>query len=283
MWYTNGTRLHTGVAKIGFKHPHILHSTFALTALHLARCRPDRKEEYVKIANHHYERALALVTPEIAKIHPDNCDAVLGTVHAMCFISWARGPQPGEYLAFAREGQSDWLLMFRGVRATLESIGKQHYSHARTAAAQKKAPAPKKERTLPVLEVPGEYDEQLDRLHEYVEFISKDTPAFEGDMMAVQGLRAVFENRYQGKDSEFHVAFGWLYCVPDDFLDRLQQRTSTALIVYAHFIVLLHDMERFWYMKGWTHHVMSGIFEALDDEHMLWITWPMAQVGWIAP
>lgn len=36
-------------------------------------------------------------------------------------------------------------------------------------------------------------------------------------------------------------------------------------------------------MKGWTHHVMSGIFEALATEHRAWIRWPMTTVGWIAP
>jgi hypothetical protein len=96
-------------------------------------------------------------------------------------------------------------------------------------------------------------------------------------------LQECYSSRYEGVDSEYHVAFAWLYKMSDDFLDRLQQRQTIPLIIYAHFVVLMHEMERFWYMKGWTHHVMRGIFEALSREETAWIRWPMARVGWIAP
>lgn len=112
------------MVEIGFKNSCVLHLMFAFTALHLAHCRPQRKEEYVATADHHYERALILITPQIANLDPGNCDAVLLAVQLICFVSWGHGPQPGEYLAFGRDKRSDWLVVFCGIRTRFESIAR---------------------------------------------------------------------------------------------------------------------------------------------------------------
>ncbi|KAF2125786.1 hypothetical protein P153DRAFT_369782 [Dothidotthia symphoricarpi CBS 119687] len=276
-WSEGATTWQALMADMGFDHPYVMHLLFALTALHLAFCRPSRKELYTTTADYHYERALALVTPEIASINASNCDAVLISVQTICFISWARGPQPGEYLAFGQNGRSDWLVMFRGIRTTLESLGRDQFVRSHVPALRYKG------RPLSVQDAPAAYEKQLDELHGHISAISKDTPESEDNISAVEILRSCYENRYQGIDGEYHIAFAWLFRMKDDFLDRLQQRDPTPLLIYAHFVVLMHDMERFWYMKGWTHHVMGGIFEALAVEHRMWIRWPMAMIGWIAP
>ena len=69
----------------------------------------------------------------------------------------------------------------------------------------------------------------------------------------------------------------------EEFLTGLQRHDPAPLIIYAYFTVLMNDMERFWYIKGWTHHVMGGIYSILPDEHRMWIRWPMAEVGYIPP
>ena len=265
------------MAEIGFENRYVLHFMFAFTALHLAHCRPNRKEEYFTTADWHYERALILVTPEIANLNPDNCDAVLVAVQMVCFINWGRGPQPGEYLAFGRDKRSEWLTMFRGVRTTLSSIEHPLFVKTHAPATRTKA------RPLPTHEVPEEYERRLDELRAHVDFVSKDTPSHEADILAVDILREMYDNRYQGIDSEYHVSFGWLFQMTDNFLERLQQRDPISMIIYAHFVVLIRVLEQFWYMQGWTHHVMSGIWESTPREYRAWLDWPIKRIGWIKP
>lgn len=276
-WMTSGTTWQTQMADIGFENPYVLHLMFALTALHLAHCRPNRREQYTATADHHYERALVLVTPEIASLSPENCDAVLVAVQMICFISWGRGPQPGEYLAFGRDKKSDWLVMFRGIRTTLASLDKSDFTRTHAPATRSKG------RPLPAQEVPEEYEKQLDELREYVEFVTRGAESHEDDVASVDVLREMYDNRYQGIDGELHVSFGWLFRTTEDFLDRLQQRDPVPMIIYAHFVVLIRVLERFWYMQGWTHHVMSGIWELLPPEHRAWLDWPIKRIGWIRP
>ena len=250
---------------------------FALTALHLARCRPERKEQYTATADHHYERALILVTPEIATLNPSNCDAVLVAVQMICFISWGRGPQSGEYLAFGKDKRTDWLMMFRGIITTISSIEREKFVKTNAPASRSK------NRPLPPQEAPEEYEKQLDELREHVNVVTKDTPSHHDDTKAVDILREMYDNRYQGIDTEYHVTFGWLYRMTDEFLDRLQQRDPIPMIIYAHFLVLIRVLEQFWYMQGWTHHVMSGIWDLMPREHRAWLDWPVKRVGWIKP
>jgi hypothetical protein len=249
----------------------------ALTALHLGNCRPSRKEEYTTIADDHYGRALRGVTFELSNISTGNRDALFLSVQLICFVSWARGPQPGEYLAFGERGRSEWLAMFKGIRTTLDSFGRAHFTKTHTPDTRSKS------RSLASLQEPLEHEKQLADMREHVFFVTTELSEREDNLRSVDILQECYTNRYGGVDSEYHVVFAWLYRMSDAFTERLQQRDPITLIIYAHFIVLMHEMERFWYMKGWTHHVMSGIFNAIAIEHIPWIRWPMAIVGWIAP
>jgi hypothetical protein len=271
-WTSGATRWQTLLEDVALQHQYVLELMFALTALHLAYCRPTRREEYIGVADRHYERALARVTPELANISSNNCDAILLSVQLICFVNWARGPRPGEYLAFGDHGRSEWLIMFKGIRTTLDSFGRDEFLKTHTPAIRSR------NRPLTTLSEPLDYQKQLSELRNHVIFITSSAEA----VQAVDILAECYSSRYAGCDSEYHVVFAWLYRLPDTFLDQLQQRDAIPLIVYAHFVVLMHEMERFWYTQGWTHHIMRGIFEALPAEHNVWIRWPMAQIGWIA-
>jgi hypothetical protein len=131
--------------------------------------------------------------------------------------------------------------------------------------------------------VPEEYGKHLDELRAHIGFVTKDTPTHEDDVHAVDILREMYDNRYQGVDGEYHVSFGWLFRMTDDFLERLQQRDPYPMIIYAHFVVLIRVLEQFWYMQGWTHHVMSGIWKLIPREHRAWLDWPIKRIGWIKP
>jgi hypothetical protein len=233
--------------------------------------------EYEALADKHYSLALSSVTSELANINPKNCDAVYTSVQLICFVCWARRPQPGEYLAFGKSGRSEWLLMFRGVKSTIETLGPEHFTKSHAPRIRSKGPP------LPNIEAPPEYEERLSELREQIRYLTTTTRDLEDDLHALDVLTECYQSRYGGRDGEYHVVFAWLYRMGDNFLERMQRHDAGPLIIYAYFVVLMSEMERFWYMKGWTHHVMSGIWDILVDENRLWIRWPMAQVGWIPP
>ncbi|KAH7113745.1 hypothetical protein B0J11DRAFT_445816 [Dendryphion nanum] len=277
-WYSGATAHQITNTELALSHPspHLLHLTFAFTAFHLAHCRPTERTSYIALADHHYGLALPLVTSELASMTPSNSDAVYFSVQLICLLGFARGPRPGEYLAFGSPGRSEWLFMFRGIRTTIESLENGNFEGTKLRSTRTK------HRPLTGLSAPPEWETRLQDLKGHITFIS---PASDRDdnLHSLTILEEMYRNRYEEVDSEYHVVFGWLYRQSEGFLERLQAMEQIQLILYAHFVVLISDVERFWYMKGWTWHIMNGIWEALREENRAWIRWPMNVVGWIPP
>ncbi|KAJ4303840.1 hypothetical protein N0V90_002741 [Kalmusia sp. IMI 367209] len=266
----------TQVTEIALQHSHVLRLIFTITAIHLARFRPQRQDYYIALADHHYATALPTVTSELSHIHQDNCDAVLLSVQLICFIAWARGPQPGEYLAFGETGRSQWLIMFRGIRTTFETMGYDNFTRSRAPNIRAKG------KPLPEFNPPLQYEEPLAELRDYIIYASEPSMK-EFNLGAHSILLECYTNRYGGVDSEYHVVFAWLYKMEDEFLEALQRHDAVPLVIYAHFALLMNDMEGFWYMKGWTYHVLGGIWGILRDEDRVHVRWPMEVAGWIPP
>ncbi|KAF1979584.1 hypothetical protein BU23DRAFT_586213 [Bimuria novae-zelandiae CBS 107.79] len=266
----------TQVTEIALQHHHVLHLILAITAHHLARFRLERHDQFLGLANHHYATALPTVTAELSQLNPDNCDAVLISVELIAFIKWAKGPQPGEYLAFGEKGQSDFLVMFRGIRTTIETLGYENFTKSHAPNIRKRMkPLPNVAGTL-------DYEKPLAELCDYIQY-SSSPETLECNTRSYDVLLEMYKNRYGGVDGEYHVSFGWIYRMKEEFLAALQRHDSVPLVIYAHFAVLMNDMERFWYMQGWTTHVLAGIWEILRDEDRVHMRWPINVVGWIPP
>lgn len=223
------------MTQLGFVHHYILHLIFAFTAFHLAYSRPERREEYVALADRHYDIALSTVTSELANINSENCHAVCMSVQLICCICWARGPQSGEYLAFGESGRSEWLIMFRGIRTT-RMIRNTEYLQVTVP-----------ERPLPQYKDGPEFEKAIADLRDWIEHVSSSDTIRISNLQAVDLLVECFRGRYGGIDSELLLVFAFLYKSSDEFLTRLQQYDPIPLIVYAYFTVLLRDMERLWY------------------------------------
>jgi hypothetical protein len=78
-----------------------------------------------------------------------------------------------------------------------------------------------------------------------------------------------------------HVIFAWLYRLDDEFVIKLRERESIALVLLAHFCVLFNSLSSFWWTRGWVEHLMGEIYGSLGKEYRLWIKWPMEEIGWI--
>ncbi|CAK7233495.1 hypothetical protein SBRCBS47491_008629 [Sporothrix bragantina] len=74
--------------------------------------------------------------------------------------------------------------------------------------------------------------------------------------------------------------YAWLYSLDDEFVELVVQRRPLALVVFAHFCVLLRLLSGCWWMQGWSTHLMQEIWDLLDADHRLWIRWPIEELGW---
>lgn len=78
------------------------------------------------------------------------------------------------------------------------------------------------------------------------------------------------------------LVFTW-YMV--DFWGVLQpaQPPQEALAIFAHLLIVFKKVENQWWLEGWATHVMEKVWVLLDDEHKLWVQWPIEELGWVPP
>lgn len=75
-------------------------------------------------------------------------------------------------------------------------------------------------------------------------------------------------------------AFVWHYVAAGDFLPLMRQGRQEAIAIYAHSCVIYSSMESFRWMQGWATFLFAKAWDILDDEHRLWVQWPMEEIGW---
>ncbi|CZR62697.1 related to regulatory protein involved in control of sterol uptake [Phialocephala subalpina] len=266
------------VPKIAFLHEFLLHGILAISALHLSHFKKGEAQvKYQREADHHYEIALREATSALPNINEQTASA-LYLFGAFCpIITLALGPTPGDFLLFGNQGLTEWLLLFRGMKAILET----NFEFLRHGEL-----APMFHISIHQVLLQSANDEHLQELREMITMTAREDPDIQLYLKALEELAHSFPpSSVPGTRStqpSIQMVFVWLYRLSDEFADFLQQRRPIPMVILAYFCVLLHDLSSFWWAKGWAEHLMSEIHGSLSEQYRTWIRWPMEELGWIA-
>lgn len=164
-------------------------------------------------------------------------------------------------------GIADWLYLVRGTSFIIESseeflftgpLGPMFMAGRRRTEL--------KERLL------AESSAQDDPLNELGLIITETSPDHQNMpiyMSAINTLRSsfVFHNKQAPSGHETGDIFSWVFRVPDEYLQLLRQHTHESLAIFAYFCVVLKRLDAHWWMEGWSTHLISKIWNLLDEEH----------------
>ena len=259
----------------GISLPSILHLMLALSALHLGHQNPDLRHQYVMQANDHFTFGIRSVTTVLSQLNSENCQMIYMSAVMICLVYFGHGPRPGEYLVFSRQGQAKWLVLMRGVRSILASNHDEIFSGILTPQTDDSVQS-----VTPDLE--RELHQHCDRIKEIKTLIEMQTAGPERDLYisALGCLPDSFEEAYKmrsaGKDgvSLLPMVIGWIYRLPEAFIVLLEKKDPFALVILAHWSILLTYMTSSWLFVGGDQHVIKGIRDSLKEEFHDWISWP---------
>ncbi|CAG7995909.1 unnamed protein product [Penicillium salamii] len=265
----------THVPKWGFTTPSIFHLILAMAALHQGHLNPDLRNQYVLQADAHFTFGIRSVSAILACLNAENCQLIYMSAVLICFVYFAHGPRPGEYLVFSQTGKAEWLVLMRGVRSILGSHHEKIFSGVLAIQHD-----PSVQEISPSLR--DELREHAARMHDVRVFIGAHVGAESGIYMAaIDNLLEMFEESYRtcsagkGGVGVMSHAIGWIYRRPEEFICLLEERDPYALIILAYWCVLLKLMGSSWMMIGWDRHVIGGIQSCLSSEYHQWIEWPV--------
>lgn len=214
----------------------------------------------------------------------DDCHAIYTAATFACINYFARGPQPGDYLLFSERGSPSWQPLLHGLRTIIDFVGIESIS----AGPLEKKPCeavPKATKSaattykFPCLN----WTDRFEHLQAFV--AASGCPESAIDVEALDRLAWCYEATYGKDDGGFHGnkdqqnVFIWSYQLREEFKTRIQERKPIPLIIAAHFALLLQNYEFFWYMEGWSDHMMAGICRFIDEDYRDWLEWLVDQAN----
>ncbi|KAI1140285.1 hypothetical protein F5Y05DRAFT_312120 [Hypoxylon sp. FL0543] len=270
------------VPRLAFTHHYALHLLLAISALHMMRLEPDRSEHFRKLADTHHSIGIRQATELFPHLSKDNCSALYVAAALACSCSFARKPGLGNLLVVADGREVPWLDLLRGVRLIVENIGLEHvFSGVLAPFPPAQSKDPPATDALEVEFVP--WEEPLSKLWTLVSTAPTSTHEFYNSTLGCLswcfqetfGTSACPKTEIIGK---FEVIIAWLYKLEDHFVRLLRGKQPTALIILAHFAILLSTLEYCWFVQGWAIHVSRGIADVLDSSYQHWLQWPNEQI-----
>lgn len=266
---------------IAFSHEFLMHSIFAVAALHAAHLDNSRQEHFQQQATIHADNALQKAHAQMAAPSASNADALFAfsvtTVYYAfaareCF-NWSEQSKP-----LHRAVQSINLL--RGIRNVGPSI--IHWV-AKGPLAPLLHFQPENFRVEPDF-ADTERKEYFSRL---LLFCSTTCPADANDLEALEC--------FAGAASSLRVTFLKVEAVTDDnlasppiwhwamglsrtFVKGLEELAAVPLILIAHWCALLPRAKNYWWAHTWVEQTMKEIQDCIPEEHRHWLDWPHNQL-----
>ncbi|CAH0003794.1 unnamed protein product [Clonostachys byssicola] len=270
------------VPRLAFEHHYILHLMLSLSALHLARLHVAAASRYRDLAEAHHSIALPQVTSLLPQISRNNCSALYIATVLVCNYTFAKPPTENHLLVVADSSEVAFWNLFRGVRFVIETMGLPAIFTGHIGPF----PPPVNTTAVPSTEgdngyIPWEWP--LNRLEERL--LACQDPGLENLAVICEALMDCFKGVYGTTEQpestthgKLHVVMRWLWYLEDDFIIQIQNLVPEALVLLAHFAVLVQTVECFWFMRGWAHHVLDGVVKQLDSGYITWISWPQKQL-----
>ncbi|KAF4633259.1 hypothetical protein G7Y89_g4865 [Cudoniella acicularis] len=271
------------VPQLGFQFDFVMRGILSISALHMATYVPERRDLYLSQALIQHQSGLRIATSILPNITPENSSALYIFSALTLFISISSPRTSTEFLVLGETGIAEWLLLLKGTQSIISSshdtlragsLGPMFLSGARRDSVRESCVADFQEEEDP-----------LQELRQHLRYSGMNEEKFSVCYHAVQELRKSYAVIYKHKLQGFESAdvFVWLFRIEDGYLELLRAHDQVAISIFAYFCVLLKMVDYRWWVGGSSLYLLAKAYSLLDEEHRLWIRWPIEESGWIPP
>jgi hypothetical protein len=97
--------------------------------------------------------------------------------------------------------------------------------------------------------------------------------------LAISSLKSVFGTLADVGNDNPHVALEWTNTLPEEFVRLISERRSLALVIVAHYCVVLEKAPQVWWLRGWGKGLFSVIWRSMDPTQQDALQWARLHVG----
>jgi hypothetical protein len=266
------------VPKEALSHSFLMYGILALAALHLGYDRPQDKDLYTAAALKHYNFAIASFRSALKDVTADNCTALFAFSAILIVLSLAFAQS--HLLAQNQNAVEELIQIFtllQGVRVVLQSA-MPWVEQGPLAPLLRRFPLPHAEASAPWIGILQGLDNALDRLEGYNERTSDAADSHKMYNLAIQALKDCLE-KVRANPGDRASALNWLVFLESPYVSSLKSNQPLALVILAHYGVVLHGLRQCWFIQGWGIRVIEVVHLNLSDEWRPLVHWPMKKVG----
>jgi len=264
------------VVQLGFKHDFLMRALLATSAYHLSFVKPCMKDSYSIKASNHQSLALQSVQDILGQVDKYNCHAIFAFSCIIVVLTFAT-PRKEDNQVFQKE-MLDWFHLLRGVNSVLqlqwETIAHSFMGPLLRAGLQNET-------------ISAHTVKDSEKITDLLRLCSSPNLLHERDAsnayaLAIHELLKVYTQASIRKDRGQGVVasiFVWPNAIPQAYLALLGEGKPEAMIIMAHYSVLLKMLDNEWFVKGWARYLVTSIAESIGDEWQEWLMWPKEMVG----
>ncbi|KAJ5203148.1 hypothetical protein N7449_005227 [Penicillium cf. viridicatum] len=272
--------------KEAYSCDYLMHGLLAISSLHLSfsSCilsNREKRRDYADLSTYHLHRSLAGFRERLANISTENCVPLFGHSSLMVINVCAQsalesGSQPGrEHLASHIDMLMKIFNMCRGVESILAPYRSEifqsslssllHDDYRLTNAYRSHHNI---DRTLTeeppfadLVNLIQNEERGSQKQNEYLDALTKLRTAFRFMHTASQPL-------------EPGAAFVWPIMLQRDSIRLFMHQTPLSLVLLAHYCIILHYLDGYWFLHGWHKALLTEITETLPSDLKTWVVWP---------
>ena len=266
------------VPQIAFSHSFLLYGLLAISASHLARLAPDRMASLSADASVYHATALPMFRSALLGINSQNCHACSAFAALIAVYKWASVDNT-DALFFADTANQvevdtvEWVQLLRGSGSVIRCYYQEITQGPLGPILQWDNAAESSAETNP------EDSARFTALEQLWDGAPDRFSAVEVDALkeALRWLKIIYTmiSRPNDNTDAASDALSWPVRVPALYLLMVNKRQPEALIVLAHFCLLLNKVEDFWWIRGMSRHLLQKIHHTLGKEWETWISWPL--------
>ncbi|PMD12379.1 hypothetical protein NA56DRAFT_652540 [Hyaloscypha hepaticicola] len=282
----------TTVPEMAFQHDFLKHGILACSALHLAHLNPSERRQYQLIAACHQARGLPRFREAIAAPTEDNCHAIMAFSHLLIVHCFAAEDADAELLLVSDNpecGIPDWLKVIRGSCAVFREV----WGHMSSGPFKPLIEESAVEEALPIIPDNPEHSARLKELltlpvrgenPPVVEILDHQITAYSSALILLSRAFVMAQAaKDHGNFTMWTAVQIWPARLPIEYLDLLRAREPAALVLLAHYCVLLGPLEESWFMSSFRKRLLERIYWQLDESWRCWLDWPFSEAGLMPP
>ncbi|OBT69394.1 hypothetical protein VE03_01135 [Pseudogymnoascus sp. 23342-1-I1] len=259
------------VPRMALKKKYLLHSIFSTAALHIAHSHPEKQSLYIDKAIRYHHLAIQGFSLELQSITQENSTslftcATLTVLFAFSLTMLRPHEEPMRPI-------EELLGIFTLLRGTPFVIGEM-WNWVRESEI---APLFAGREVDDSIVLSDDITAALKLLEDRNQLTAKSESERETYALAIQGLKKCFrvissKDRYNG------MVFQWPISVSKEYIALLRSREQMALVILAHYAVILDEIRDTWWMMGWGSKLIQESNQVVEDEWKSLLVWPMDKI-----